>query len=118
MLFPLLFEELTRPTQTRGIDMWEDEDGIKVKMELPGHEKGNISVAREGRTLTITAKRSPEEKDGRRYIYCSCSTSETSQSILLPRDCGEETDAEYNDGILIVSVPKSPKAKARNVVIR
>ena len=68
------------------IDVYEDDDGIRVVADLPGVEKADIEVTCDGRIVSIAA-------DGERRSY--------DEQVRLPRRVDESSAAaSYNNGVL------------------
>jgi HSP20 family protein len=103
---------LDSSTRTRDIvpalNVYEDEDRYTIEVAIPGMNKEDFSVKIEDRILTISAEamEDEEEEDGE-YAYQEYSYNSFSRSFPLPEDASEEgIDAYYEDGELIISIPK------------
>ena len=78
------------------IDIIEEEDRIKVIIELPGAVKEDIDLRSEGRDLSISV-----DTEMRKF----------SERIDLPCDVmSDSATAEYNNGVLTVMIDKLPQA--------
>ncbi len=97
------------------IDVEETDDAIVVTAELPGLNKSDFKVEAEQRRLILRGERkaSHEEKSGT-YHYAECAYGAFYRSVPLP--CEVDTGkckAKYRKGVLTVTMPKTPEAKAR-----
>lgn len=95
-------------------DVRENEKEYIVEAELPGVDKNQIDVHLENDILTISAKQSNvtnEEKHN--YIRRERSFGEFRRSFMLENVREEGVTAEYNNGILKVTLPKKIEGKAR-----
>lgn len=71
------------------VDVYEEDDEVRVVADLPGVEKSAIEVTSDGRTVSIRA-----EGDRRGY----------DEEVRLPRRVDEESaTARYNNGVLEVT---------------
>jgi HSP20 family protein len=104
------------------MDLEEKADAYVVRMDIPGAEKGDISVNIEGQTLTVSGKTSElrEEKDrSGRVLRQERRSGRFQRTMTLPGPVQpEKMEATYKDGVLTVSVPKAEKSAApRRVTI-
>ncbi len=101
------------------VDVYEDKDSVFVKAEIPGFKKEEVSLSISGDILTLTGKKAEtkEEKKGN-YYRKEIREGAFSRSVELP--CAidrEKAKASYKDGILEISLPKSPEEKEKEVRI-
>jgi HSP20 family protein len=102
------------------LEIYEKEDKFVVKAELPGINKDEIDISITGDTLTVKGERKAEStvKDDdyhRKEIYYG----QFSRSVTLPSSVqAEKVAADYNDGILEITLPKSPETKPRKIAVK
>ncbi len=104
---------------TPSIDMIDKKDSIVVKAEIPGVDKKNIKVTFQDNTLTIKGetKREEEEKKGN-YYYSERYYGSFSRTIELPVEIEKDkVKANYKDGILTITLPKSKEAESKETEI-
>ncbi|KAK9277772.1 hypothetical protein L1049_007319 [Liquidambar formosana] len=94
----------------RGWDVREDNDGLFLRMDMPGVSKEQVKVSVEQNTLIIRGegeKEAEEEESGRRY----------SSRIDLPPNLYkiDEIKAEMKNGVLKVVVPKVKEEERKDV---
>ena len=115
------FETLTGIGQiTPSVDMYEKGDAIVVKADLPGIDKDNINISVSDGILTLKGevKKEKEVKEGD-YFYSERSFGSFARSISLPTKVKEnKIDAKYVDGILEITLPKAPEAKAKEIKVK
>lgn len=91
------------------VDITEKKGQYELTAELPGVNKKDIDVTLENGMLTISAEsrfEDQEEKDGR-VIRQERRYGKYTRSFNLGNDVKEEDiKAEFNDGVLKLSVPK------------
>ncbi|MFM6927799.1 MAG: Hsp20/alpha crystallin family protein [Bdellovibrio sp.] len=98
----------------------EEDRHFLLKVDLPGVKKENVKVEVDGDRLTIRAERKEEkeEKSKRRHLS-EISYGSYVRSFTLPQAIDEKkVDAKFEDGVLLVTVPKSEAAKAKQISIQ
>lgn len=102
------------------VDISEDEKGYTVKAELPDIPKESVKVVVENRMLTLSGERQAEKDEkGKRFHRREIVYGKFSRSFGLPEDAdAESVKADFKNGILLVTVPKSEKAKPREVSVQ
>jgi HSP20 family protein len=101
-------------------DFQETDKEYILKMDIPGIKKSEVKIEAEGNTLTVSGERKEEreEKTAKRH-YTESSYGSFMRSFSLPQPINEkEVKAQYNDGILKVTVPKTEKSHAKTIAIQ
>ncbi len=101
------------------LDITEDKDNILIKADLPGVKQSDIDVSVSDDILTIKGERKQEQevKDRKthrieRFYGSFCS------SISMPEYVdASKIAATYKDGVLEISLPKTEKAKPRQIKV-
>lgn len=111
------------PTSTSAwapnVDIFESDDALVVKAELPGIDPKDVELNVENNVLTISGERKLEFEDKKEnYHRVERAYGSFSRSFSLPRLIDEtQIAADYKDGVLTVRVPKHEKAKPRQIKI-
>ena len=101
------------------VDVFEESDSIRITAEIPGVQPENIAISLEGNLLTLsgTKQQEAEEKTERvhRYerVYGAFERAFTLPTSVEPKDI----KARYDHGVLTVTLPKSEKAKPRQIEV-
>jgi HSP20 family protein len=102
------------------VDVVERDSDIVVRAELPGFEKKDLDVSLTDRTITIkgsTRKEVKEEKGD--YHRQEISTGQVSRTVTLPAEVdGQKAVAEFKDGLLEITIPKTAAAKRVRVDVK
>jgi HSP20 family protein len=79
----------------------------------------DVRVEVENQTLTISGQTSDSvEKDGERYHYRERSYGSFQRSVRLPNTIDvEHIDANFENGVLSISLPKLPQAQPKQISI-
>lgn len=101
------------------VDIFNDEDKIVLKAELPGVDKKNITIDLENRVLTIKGERSFEDEEkSENYYRRERAFGTFERAFTIPEDVdAEQIKAAYKDGVLEVQVPKPEKKEPRKIEI-
>jgi HSP20 family protein len=102
------------------VDIFQDKDNIYVKSELPGMKKEDINISLHEGMLTISGERKSEEefKEGETF-RSERFFGKFHRSVSLPTAVDEgKVKATYHDGVLTVTLPKAPEAKAKHIEVQ
>src|SRR5437016_13889643 len=95
------------------VDIFETEDELVLKADLPDVDLKDIDVRVENQTLTIAGERQFEKNDtGKGYHRLERSYGHFTRSFAVPNSFDTENiAADYKNGVLSVSLPKKEAAK-------
>ena len=101
-------------------DISEDEDNFILKLDLPGVKKEDVKINYENGQLSISGERKQEtEKKTSKYHRVERSYGKYFRSFNLPSKIKEDKiDAEFKDGQLKITVPKSEEAKPKQIEVK
>ena len=101
------------------VDMFDKDNEIVVKAEVPGIDKENIKISVSGSVLTIKGEMKKEEEVKEEdYYYAERSYGSFSRSLTLPCKVEEgKIKAEYKDGILELHLPKEAKSQPKEIKV-
>jgi HSP20 family protein len=101
------------------VDIFETEDELVLKADVPEVDLKDIDVRVENQTLTLSGERKFEKQDsGRGYHRIERSYGQFSRSFSVPVTVDtEKVSAEFTNGVLTVKLPKKAAAKPRQVKI-
>ena len=99
------------------VDIVENNDKYIVKAELPGLCKEDVKITLENNLLTIRGeKKNEDEKKEGNYHRVERSYGSFERSFSVPGSIrSNDIDAQYNDGILTVTLPKAEEAKQKRI---
>jgi len=94
------------------IDIYEEDGDTVAEMNLPGIDPENIDVSVDRNRLTVSGSyEDKQESEDRDYAYRERRFGQFSRSVRLPQEVdAENTEAEYDDGVLKVTMPKEDTA--------
>jgi HSP20 family protein len=104
---------------TPPVDIYETDEALVLKAELPGFSKDDIGIELKENTLVIKGERKREDdmKEGN-YHRVERAYGAFQRSFLLPTTVDQErVQASYKDGILELRLPKVPAAQPKRIAV-
>ena len=102
------------------VDVFDNKDAVVVKAELAGMDPDDIQIEVEDNVLTVKGERRFEETvDEERYYRVERRYGSFQRSLALPQGVRpDDISASYEDGILIVTVPKVEEEKPKRIEVK
>lgn len=102
------------------IDLSETDQALEARMDIPGMKPEQFDIQVNGNLLTVSGERKEEkEEKGRTYLRTERRVGAFSRTITLPCTVKEDKiDAQYKDGVLAISMPKTEEAKSRKIKVK
>jgi HSP20 family protein len=113
-------EESTIPARTfvPTADIYEDRDSLKVVLEMPGVEKGNVDIRVEEGVLFVAGRLDVAKYRGLQPLYTEYNIGNYARSFRLSNAIDQDKiGAELKDGVLSLTLPKAEKAKPRTIQV-
>jgi len=113
-------EEMTRGSWAPSVDIFEDKDRLILEAELPGMNREDFEISVENNVITLRGERKFEKKtEGDNYHRVERSYGSFTRSFTLPQTVtAEGATADFENGVLRVSLPKREETKARKIEIK
>ena len=123
-LFDLPYGETGRESEFFGwappMDLYEDNNNLVVKAEVPGLKKEEIDITLHEGSLVISGERKTESQEGdgdasrsERYF------GRFQRALELPKPVDpNKVTATYKDGILTVTLPKTEESKPKQITVK
>lgn len=111
--------EFARGAWSPSVDIFEDQDRLIVEAELPGLNREDFEVSVENNVLTLKGERKFEKKtEGDNYHRVERSYGSFTRQFTLPQTVtADGATADFENGVLRVSLPKREETKARKIEI-
>ena len=112
-------ESLTSTAFAPPVDVYEDEHGVTLKIEVPGIEEKDIDVRIENNTLTVHGERKFEkEEKEENYRRVERQYGSFTRTFTLPNTVDQESvQANYDKGVLKVKLAKKAEAKPKQIKV-
>lgn len=101
------------------VDIFENSENLVLEAELPGMKHDDFELSFENNVLTLKGERRFEKKDeGDNYHRVERSYGAFTRSFTLPPTVtADGARAEFENGVLHISLPKREETKARKIEI-
>jgi HSP20 family protein len=121
-LFDVPFAEGGRESEFFGwapaLDLYEDKDHLVVKAELPGMKKEEIEISLHDDSLIISGERKVESNDEGESSRSERFFGRFQRAVALPKPVdANQVKANYKDGILTVTLPKTEESKPKQITV-
>jgi HSP20 family protein len=102
------------------VDIYETEQELVVKADLPDLKPEELDIRVENNILTIRGERKFEKKvNENNYLRVERAYGSFSRSFSLANTVNTEAiKADYKDGVLTLSIPKREEAKPKQIKVR
>ena len=101
------------------VDIYDNDDNIVIKAELPGVSKKDIEIDVKDRVLTLKGERSADnEVKEDNYYRRERTYGRFERSFNLPAHVNpDKIKADYSDGVLKIEVPKPEDQKPKQITV-
>ena len=112
-------EALTTSSFAPAVDVYEDEQKITLKIEVPGIDEKDIDIRVENNLLTVHGERKFEkEEKEENYRRVERQYGSFTRSFNLPNTVdAENISADYDRGVLKVQLAKKAEAKPKQIKV-
>jgi HSP20 family protein len=112
-------EEMTHGAWAPSVDIYEDKERLILEAELPGMKRDDFEISVENNVITLKGERRFEKKtEGDNYHRVERSYGNFTRSFTLPQTVtAEGATADFENGVLRVSLPKREETKARKIEV-
>jgi HSP20 family protein len=101
------------------VDIYDNDENIIIKAELPGIDKKDIVIDVKDGVLTLKGERSFDNEVKEEKYYCRERTFGKFERVFrIPADVDpEKIRADYKDGILKIDIPKSEEQQPKQITV-
>jgi len=114
-----LFSEPASRPWSPAVDIYETENELVLKADVPDVDPKAVGIQLENGTLTLKGERKFEqEKNGKGFHRIERSYGSFVRAFSLPETVdAEKVKADYKNGVLTVTIPKKEVARPRTINI-
>ena len=101
------------------VDIYEDQHGIQLKLEVPGIEQKDLDIKVENNVLTVSGERKFEkEQKEENFHRIERRYGSFSRSFTLPNTVDtQKITADYNNGMLNIHMAKREESKPKQIKV-
>jgi HSP20 family protein len=106
----------TTNTTLPSVNIKEDNEGFEVEVAVPGFDKSDFNIEIDNEILTISSEKTIEDKveDDKKVTRREFSYQSFKRTFTLPVIVeSDKITAKYENGILVVNIPKKEEAKPK-----
>jgi HSP20 family protein len=109
-----------RPSAIPAIDMYQTDDDVVVKAALPGIQPDDVQINVNGDVLSIKGNvKQEEESEGKAWHIREQRWGTFERQILLPNNViADKAQAEFENGVLTVTLPKADEVRPKTINIK
>lgn len=101
------------------VDVFEDTDGITLRMDMPGVSKERLSVQADKDTLTIEGDVQISMPEGMEALYAEIHSTHYRRSFTLSGELdADKAEASLKDGVLTLRIPRRAELQPRRIEVR
>lgn len=105
--------------RTPPIDIFETDEGLVLRADLPGVTPENLELQVQDNRLTLFGRVRSVVPEGARLLHQEYQVADYLRSFILSDDVDHERiSAKLNQGVLEVVLPKVPRAQPRRISIQ
>ena len=101
------------------VDIYEKDDALVIKAELPGMDKKDIAIDLKDGVLTLKGERvHDKEVKEENYYRKERVFGEFQRAFKLPAEAdSEKITADFKDGVLKIDIPKPEEKKPKKITV-
>lgn len=104
---------------TPALDIYQDKDNVIVEAPLAGIDSDKVDIAIENDVLTIQGQQEKKnEIEDKNYYRKEIRSGSFYRAVQLPtRVKGDEANADYESGVLKITIPKAEEVKPKSIKV-
>ncbi|MFO8099669.1 MAG: Hsp20/alpha crystallin family protein [Salinibacter sp.] len=107
------------PVWSPRTDLLETDDAFRLRLDVPGMTKEDITINLQNNTLTVSGERTSERTESEEYVRVERAFGTFHRTFTLPDAVDDENiEAAYENGVLTIRVPKTEKSTRRQIEIK
>ncbi len=109
---------LGAPGPASGFNLYETPERYILQVLLPGVNPAQLDLTARENVLTLQGKVTLAVPEGARALVVGSSGGDFREQVQLPGEVDADgADADYQDGVLTVTLPKAARAKVRTITV-
>ena len=102
------------------VDVVENKDKFTVRVELPGVKRENVKITLENQALVLSGEKQRTQENGEaNYHFREVAYGKFERRFRLGNNVDREhIKADFKDGVLEITLPKTAQAQSKEIEIR
>ena len=108
-----------RNTGAPAADIYETQDQLVLKMDLPGFDPKALNIQVEGDVLTVEAQHPGQQPHNGTWLRQERALEQVARSFVLPSTVdASKCEASCEHGVLTLTLPKREESKPRSITVK
>lgn len=100
-------------------DIFEDEEGITLQLDMPGASKDRLTLQVNRDRLDVEAEARIDMPEGMQALYADVRSTRYQRAFTLSSELDtDKIDANLKDGVLTLRIPKRAEVRPRRIEVR
>jgi HSP20 family protein len=109
----------TEPALRPAVDIFETDEGITLRADMPGVSKERLNLRVDGTNLLVEGRIGITPQDQMQPLYADVRSAVYRRNFLLSNEFeASKIDANLKDGVLTVRIPKRAELRPRRIEVR
>jgi HSP20 family protein len=110
---------LDLPTLIPPTDIIETKDAVLMFLDMPGADPETLDVTLEKRRLSVSARSTASEPKGYTLVHAEYRDGNYERRLIISDQVdGDRVEAEFKDGVLRLTLPKSAPSPAKKIPVK
>jgi HSP20 family molecular chaperone IbpA len=107
------------PALRPAVDIFETEDGVTLRADMPGVSKDRLNLRVDGPNLLVEGRIGITPQDQMQALYADVRSAVYRRTFALSNEFeADKIDANLKDGVLTVRIPKRAELRPRRIEVR
>jgi HSP20 family protein len=100
-------------------NIWETDDAYQIALLMPGADPASFDVSALGSTIRVAGSLTAPRPEEAKALWQEFGDSQFRRQIGLPSELdSDHVEAAYQNGVLLLKVPKAEHAKPRQIKVQ
>ena len=101
------------------VDIYEDDEGITLKADMPGVSKEGLILQVDKNSLTVEGEAKIDTSEDMKALYADVRSTRYKRGFTLSSELDTDSiDASLKDGVLNIRIPKRAELKPRRIEVQ
>lgn len=112
-------EETSKAVWAPRVDLSENDDLYRIELDVPGMDRDDLNISFQDNQLTVSGERREERKEeDSEYVRVERAFGHFYRSFRLPKTIkADAIEANYENGVLTIEVPKAEESKPQRIQV-
>lgn len=99
-------------------DVYETDDAVTLVLEMPGVDRKDVDISLENDVIRVQGRIDFSKYEGMEPVYTEYNVGHYTRSFALPSKVDQQQiNAQLEDGVLTLTLPKAAEARPRRIAI-